>query len=358
MALLDNRSLIKQFDPHNYLSHILEVPDQLIDGYVIGSEAIIPALYGQAKHVLILAVGESAPAALAVESLVAAYSRLPVMVCQDYVLPHWVSGDTLVIALDYSGTSEQVVMAFQEAAKRKARLLSISLGGDLIRESRRFRSPHITLTYGAPARVAFYHLLSVLIAVFRKLDLIDFREAMVTEAAVLCRSLIQNSGPEVAQYQNNAKQLAEKIALRRTLIVGSGPLTAIVKKWQTTLAATGRTVVVASTLSEFNDTIINGLGAIIKGVESPLVIMLQSKYDFSRNKLQQTLTYQVAQAKKIVYEQVFMHPSGSLFGEIVLAALLGDLVSYYLALLIGHDPTYLEATTFIRERLAQDIAAS
>ncbi len=354
MALLDNRSLIKQFDQHNYLSHILESPDQLIEGYSLGVSVTIPALYAQARQVLILAVGESAAVAHALAALTVSYSRVPIIVSEDYTLPHWVSGDTLVLALDYSGSSEQVLVAFQEAARRRARLLAISIGGDLAREARRSRGSHITLTYGAPARVAFYHMFSCAVAVLRKLDFLEFREAMITETVVLCRSLLQNIGPEAPHFQNNAKQLAEKIVARRTICVGSGPLVPVAKKWQVAFAATGRVITLASALGEFNDTIINGLTAVSKPAEGPVVIMLQSKYDAPRNKLQQTLTYQVAQAQKVTYEQIFMHPSGSLFGEIVLAALLGDMVSYYLALLTGNDPTYLPVTTYIKEHLASE----
>lgn len=354
MSQLDNRAVIKQLDQNNYLSHILDVPEQLVDGFALGESITIPALYAQAKQVVLLASGECMPVALSLQSLAREYARVSITVINDYVIPHWVSSDTLVIAIDYNGTNEEVLVAFREAASRRARLLAVSVGGDLAREARRVRAVHVPLGYGAPARAAFFYTFSCLAYVFRKLDLVEIRESTITEASVLSRSLLETMGIEVAQYQNNAKQLAEKIFTRKTLIIGSGPLTAVAKRWQLVIAQNGKVLTTSSSLSEFNDTIINGLGYFTKPIEAPLVIMLQSKYDHPRNKLQQTLTYQVAQAQKIVYEQIFMHPSGSLFGEIVLASLLGEMVAYYIALLSHSDPTHGEATVYIQERLRRE----
>lgn len=353
MSHLDNRSIIKQIDQHNYISHLLDIPEQLVEGFSLGSEVRLPALYAQAKQVIILTSGEMLPVALALESLMVDYARVPVVIVEDFVLPKWVSTDTLVIALDYNGDSEEVLTAFREAAKRRARLLSVSIAGELASESRRFRSPHVALNYGAPARTAFYYTLSCLCALAKKLDFIELKEATVVEASVLCRSLLQTIHPEVAQYKNQAKQLAEKVINRKVFIVGSGLLIPVAKKWQTTFAATGKVAALYSTTSEFNDTIINSLGYQSKTAEQPMIVMLQSKYSHSRVKLQQTLIYQVAQARKIVYEAVFMHPSGSPLGEIVLASLMGDWVSYYLALLLAQDPSFMEATLYVKEQLAQ-----
>ncbi len=353
MSLLDNRSLIKQVDGHNYLNHLLDVPEQLIGGYELAVGAPLVALFAQSRQVLIVAAGEMAPAAYAVATLAANYGRVPVVVSEDYALPAWVSSDTLVVAVDYYGSTGPVVTSFQEAAKRRARLLAISLGGDLAKEARRVKASHIMVNYGAPARAAFAYVLSCLCQLFRRLDFLELREATVTEASSLSRSLLENIGPDVAHYQNPAKQLARNISERRHVVVIAGAaLWAVARKWQVSLASTGKTIAVCSILSDFNDTIINGLAPQSKPTESPLVIMLQSKYDHQRTKVQQTLTYQVSQARKVAYEQVFMHPSGSNFGEIVLAGLMGEMVGYYLALLSHQDPSVTEASDYIREQSA------
>src|SRR4026208_2319976 len=99
MSHLDNRSLIKQLDPNNYLEHILEVPDQLQAGLELGQDTIIPALYAQAKQVVILTSTDMLPVALALEAMMVDYARVPVVIVHDFVLPKWVSNETLVVAL-------------------------------------------------------------------------------------------------------------------------------------------------------------------------------------------------------------------------------------------------------------------
>lgn len=354
MSVLDNRSIIKQIDPTNYLSHIFDIPEQLEEGFNLGYSTKIPALFAQAKQVIILSSIEMYPVALSLQSLGLLYARVPIIIVTDYILPMWVSSETLVIALDYAGNTEQVLTAFREAATVSKRLVAVSIEGDLGKEARRVRAVHIPLSYGAPGRIAFYYIFSCLAYVFRKLDLVDIREATITEAGVLSRAMLQNIGPDVPQFQNNAKQLAEKITQHPAVIIGSGPLVASAKKWELTIAASGKVHIPSTTLGEFNDTIINGMHKATKTTDALTVVMLQSKYDHARNKLQQTITYKVAQAQKVVYEQIFMHPSGSLFGELVLVGILGDMVSFYIALLRQVDPSVTEISRYIQEQLSDD----
>jgi hypothetical protein len=86
--------------------------------------------------------------------------------------------------------------------------------------------------------------------------------------------------------------------------------------------------------------------------EAPVVVLLQSKYDHPRNKLQQTLAHQVAEAQKFLFEQIFIHPSGSLFGELLLTALYGDIVAFYVAWLLDKNPSMSELPHFIVEHLS------
>lgn len=354
MSILDNRQISKQLDQHNYLSHILEAPTQLSEGFDLGMGSTISAGLVQAKQVVIATSGEMEALGQAIVALTLTTSKVPVVIVNDYVLPHWVGSETLVLALDYYGSNDQVIRVYQEAATRKARLLSVSVGGVLSRESRRFRAHHITLRYGALARVAFFYTLGVVIAIAKKLDLLEIKESTVTEAIVLSRTLLENINPEVAQYQNNAKQLAQKIVTHPTTIVGSGPLFSVASKWGVSCGATGKASVRIMSLSDFSATMLNGLSGLGKQTQMPFVVMLQSKYDHQRNKVIQTLVYQVAQAQKIAYEQIFMHPSGSLFGEIVLSSLLGEMVGYYLAMLGSRDPSETLATDYLFDALTAE----
>lgn len=355
MSTLDNRLLVKELDTRNYLSHILEGPQQLVDGYRLGEQITLPALYAQSKQVVIIPSGEIAPIAYAIASLAAETSRAPVCVLEDFLLPQWIGRDTLVIALDYTGASAAVLAAYRQAVQRRARTLAVSLEGELSRESRRARSHHVTIEYGALARVASFYVLGVAAAVAKKLDLIDLKGAMVDEAADLGRALLENINPDVAHYQNNAKQLAQKAFGRPVIVVSGLPLETAAVKWGVSLSATGKQIAVSVPLARFSDTLINGLYQPAKPADAPLVVMLQSKYDHQQTKVSQTLVYQVAQSHKVVYEQVFMHPSGSLLGEMCLSSLLGEMVGYYVALLHHRDPSETEASDFVRAGLNETV---
>lgn len=352
MSLLDNRSHLKQFDSHNYLSHILDTPDQIAEGFLLGESVTIPALYAQSKQVLFIASGELLPVAHACMAMMLPYARVPVSVCDDYVIPKWVSRDTLVFGIDYSGDSEDVASCFRQAAQQRARLFALSVNGEIAREARRYRAPNLAIQYGAPPRAAFSYFMSCLAIILKKLDFIDLGKNELTETVNLSSALLETIGPENAQFRNTAKQLAEKIAQRKTIIIGSGPLVPIAQKWQIALASSAKKVAIDTTLNLFNSSLINALEFQTKPNDAPVVILLQSRYDHARNKLQQTLTYQVAQAQKFIFEQIFIHPSGSLFGEMLLTALYGDIVAYYVAWLLNKNPSIVDLSHFIQEHLS------
>lgn len=349
---LDNRSAYKQLDQQNVFDHLIDAPEQLLAGWAAGSSAVVPASYAQAKHIVILAGGEDRPLAEAARLMAQVTSRVPVTVISTYQVPAWVGSDTVVIAYDYSGNSEQVVAAFEAAVAARARAVSITIGGAMAAVGRRYKVPHLALEYGAPARYAGYYSFPYLLAVLAKLGAVEVRDDDVREASVLMHALFNNFKPDVSEFQNGTKQLANKIMNRPTIIIGSGLLVPIAYRWQLQLSMAAKALVNAAALPEFGQTLINGLVAPEgRGAPARLGIILQSKYDHARNKLQQTLSYQVFQARRMMFEPIFMHPSGSPLGEVMLASLYGDLVAYYLAIASGRDPSVTEASTYIAQHL-------
>lgn len=355
MSHLDNRTVYKQLDTQNIFDHFVDAPEQLLVGWQAGAKAIIPAAYSQAKNVTFIASPEDLPMIETLALIARETSRVPVTVLSAYDVPHWLNRDSLLIAVDYSGNSEQVVSVYEKAVQQGVRALTVSVGGLLASAARRYKLPFLTLEYGAPARFAFYHTFPFLCALLKKLDLVDIQENQVREASVLLNSLLQNMRPETSEYENNTKQLAVKIANRQTVIVGSGNLAALAKRWQFQFASTSKMATSASSFPVFNQTLINAVGLTEgKPNQQWLGIILQSKYDSPRNKFQQTLAYQIFQARRLVFEPIFMHPSGSAFGEIVLTSLYGDLTAYYLAILTGNDPAYVEAGDYVTEHLQRE----
>ena len=81
------------------------------------------------KNVLILGMGGSALPAHIIESL--NILKVPMVTSHEYYIPSWVCENTLVLAVSYSGTTEETLSATNEAIERGAYIVGITTGGKL-----------------------------------------------------------------------------------------------------------------------------------------------------------------------------------------------------------------------------------
>jgi len=60
--------------------------------------------------------------------------KIPVFSNHNYGLPNYVGKNSLVFVISYSGNTEETLSAYDEAKKRKAKIISITSGGKLVKE--------------------------------------------------------------------------------------------------------------------------------------------------------------------------------------------------------------------------------
>ena len=81
-------------------------------------------------------------------------SRIPVMTIRDYKLPNFVDENTLVFAVSYSGNTEETLSAFEDAAKKKAKIVAVTSGGQLAEKAKKV----IKIPSGLQPRAALGYL--------------------------------------------------------------------------------------------------------------------------------------------------------------------------------------------------------
>src|SRR3989344_6267768 len=57
--------------------------------------------------------------------------KIPIITVRDYKLPNFVDENTLVFVVSYSGNTEETLSAFEDATKRKAKIVAVTSGGKL-----------------------------------------------------------------------------------------------------------------------------------------------------------------------------------------------------------------------------------
>ena len=100
--MLDDKNVVKQRDPQDYLGFAGEQPKQLLLDFGIAEQAM-PSR--DIHNIVYAAMGGSALAAELARTW--PEIRVPFVICKGYNLPAFVDEHTLVIASSYSGNTEE-----------------------------------------------------------------------------------------------------------------------------------------------------------------------------------------------------------------------------------------------------------
>lgn len=354
MANLDSLESIQELDRENILGNIQDFPDQVEKCWSDWKNVAIPTPYINAKSVLILGMGGSGQGGEIVSSLAEREVNVPVKVLHDYDIPAWVDKNTLVIAVSYSGGTEETLNAFIEAGKLTEKLITISTGGALYSLGTQLKALHYRIHYGSQPRAAIGFTLTSILAIFSKIKLLEISEDDIKEAVLLLRALKKKLDVNITTGKNPAKLLARKAFGKIPIIYGSGNLSQVASRFKGDFNENAKTVSFFEILPELNHNALVGLEFPDDLKQKLFFIVLQSKYDHPRNILRQNITAQIIQQKRIPCESVMMQPAGNPISEIMQVIFLGSFTSYYLAMLNNVAPEPVEIIKVLKDKLNEN----
>lgn len=352
MANLDNFSAIRALDKENHLANIQDMPDQVEKTWDDFKSQGLPTLFVNAKSILILGMGGSAQGGGIVANL-AQKASIPIFVCRDYEIPGWVDKNTLVIAVSYSGETEETVAALMAAAKYTDKIITISTGGRVYSIGTQHRAFHYRVRYGSQPRAALGVVLTAILAIFAKLKIVEVTDDDIREAVLLMQALKKKIDVEVPERRNPAKVLAKKLYGRFPIVYGSGNLSEVARRYKAQFNENAKTASFFEIMPELNHNSLVGLDFPEDIRQKLFFIMLESKFDHERVKLRQSIVAQIFEQKKLNYETVNIEPAGNPVSEILQVILFGDFASYYLAILNNIAPDPVEIISFLKDKLAE-----
>ena len=120
MVSLDSVDEIKNLDSNNVASSIQSFGEQLKSAWEGVKSVEVPSDYRIVKNIVVSGMGGSALGAHFVRRV---YDlTLPLQIVNNYTLPTFVSGDTLLIVSSYSGNTEETLLAFNDGKQRRAKI--------------------------------------------------------------------------------------------------------------------------------------------------------------------------------------------------------------------------------------------
>ncbi|HSD82506.1 MAG TPA: bifunctional phosphoglucose/phosphomannose isomerase, partial [Anaerolineae bacterium] len=170
MIDLNDVKAIRMIDAHDMLGHIVDLPQQLIDGWATAEAIELPPSFRQIDRVVLAGMGGLADGGALFASLVAPECRLPISVVRDYELPAYAHGEhALVITTSYSGDTEETLAAFDQTLVRGCQLLVLTSNGQLLERAKKQVVPFIRIDYQSPPRAALGWSLASLLNVASRL---------------------------------------------------------------------------------------------------------------------------------------------------------------------------------------------
>ncbi len=354
MNTLDNVKAIQQLDPSGVLASTKQFADQCQQAWKEASAIVFPKQYQPIYNIVVSGMGGSRFTPKTIKELYRDRIREPYEIVEDYTLPAYVDGDTLVILSSYSGTTEEVLSCGQDAVKRGAKLTGIIHGGPIADLLKKQAAPMYQFTpthnpCGQP-RIGAGYLLMGHLGLLKALQVIDIEEKEVTEAIAYARSMTERYTEDVPTAQNPAKQLAIAIDNTHPFVITAEFLKGFGNGFANQLNETAKMISDPRVIPELNHHLMEGLGLPRRLSQTALFVFFQSPLYSHRILRRFAVTHEVLAKQQIkTYDVALTGPTP--LAQVLEAYVLSGFTSFYLAMLHDSDPVAIPWVDYFKKQL-------
>ena len=348
---LDSSQTYLRLDPSGMAGRIKDLPNQCRQVQEAVGRVQLPDRLRSMERVLIAGMGGSAIGGDLLADVASVESTIPVTVWRDYNLPPSVDDKTLVIACSYSGGTEETLSAFKEAMAKDAGVVAVTGGATLAQEAANANIPVVPIDYQGEPRAAIGYSFLAPLLVLAKLGLVAVPTNMVAEAVDELERHIPLLAAETPEVQNPAKQLARELLGRLPVVYGSGLLQGVARRWKTQLNENAKVWAFFELLPEANHNAVVGYQLPDAVRSLAFVVLLRPTDPHPRVALRYEVTQELLDQQGVPYRVVEARGASAL-SQIFSSLIVGDYVSYYLAILQGIDPSPVGPIAHVRQRLA------
>lgn len=337
-------------DRSDIMGDILDLPSQLEDALWRAEAAGLPRRDAPGGLILCGMGGSAVGGELAVAAT-GRRARRPLKVSRDYELDPWIGADALVLCSSYSGDTEETLACYGAAGAAGAARVALTTGGALASAARTDGVPVIGVPSGFQPRAAVAYTTVGALECVAACGAGDPPGEEVRAAGALLEALIEDWGPHAPEH-SEAKAIARALEGSLPVVYGAGATVAAARRWKSQLNENAKLPAFASVLPEADHNELIGYQR-ARGL-APLHAVFLGEAD-QRPELRRrlALTAEVARAAGAVGVTRVEARGETPLERLLSLVLLGDLVSIYLAVLDGVDPTPVPALESFKERLAE-----
>ncbi len=336
-------------DAAGALADIMGLPDQLRDALWRVQSANLTR-QESSDGLIIAGMGGSAIGGSLAREALGDRALRPMVLARGYALPAWTTPETTVLCSSYSGDTEETLAGYEAAGALGARRIVATTGGKLAAAARAEEVPVIPLPGGFQPRSAVAYALVVALEVAALCGAGESIHSEIDVAAAHAERLAARWGPD-GPADSLPKALAHGLNGTAAHVYGAGLTTPIAYRWKCQINENAKMPAAWAELPELDHNEICGwVGAPEVGRFSAVFLDDSDLHPRIRQRIELT--------RGIIAGGVSSSHRVETVGEtrverLVSLVLLGDLVSLYLAVLRGVDPTPVEPIDQLKEALAR-----
>ena len=348
-------------DSLGFLDAVAGLPEQLaLAAQTSGAEIAAAVAAGRLPtadaidNVVVLGMGGSGISGDVLAAVANSTLPVPVTVLKQYRTPKFVGPRTLVLAVSYSGGTEETASMAEGALERGAPLVVISKGGELGALAEQSDSLRISCPDGFLPRAALGALIAPLFLTLEGVGMLPDAPAWIADAQTQLAARRDRCDSSVTGTANPAREIARKIGRTIPLIYGGGALGAVAAmRWKCDVNENAKAPAFWNTHPELDHNEICAWGQ-NGDVTRQILTVVELRHGFEHERLEPRFAVVRELMREAVHEILEVRAEGNgRLAQLLDLMYLGDWVSCYLALDNDVDPGPIDAIFALKQQLAE-----
>ena len=342
-SILDNPQWMSEIDGGRMIDQIIGFPDHLSSS--LCSEVDVEFT---GKSICLCGMGGSAISGDILSDCVIRESECHMSVVRGIELPGWVDKETLLVAVSYSGNTQEVLTVIDTALRKGLNIVAVTSGGRLMEVCERENIPYIKVPKGYQPRAALGYLLGSTACVLERAGIIPIASNMARLVEPL-KKFQETFVPDVPTEENLAKRTAFDLEGTVPVIYAASEMRSAALRWHTQINENSKMMAFTGEVPECNHNHIVGW---MEGTKETCCRPV-----FLRSRTDNPLTGEAMSVTIDFLNEGWKSPVVLDFAEetrihnLIEAIMVGDFVSYYLAMLNGVDPLPVESIQDLKRRM-------
>jgi len=317
---------------------ILDSPKQLKTGLSLAKNI---KLEGKFDKIIICGMGGSALPANILITYFLNNLKMPVFSHRTYNLPAQADKNSLIVAISYSGNTEETVSAYKQAIEKGYKVVAIATGGKLKELAEKNNQPIALIPNNAEQpRFSLGYQTAALLKILSNSGVIEDKTNEILEIS-------NNLNP--TDHEEQGKDIAKKLVDKIPVIYASSRLRILARIWKIKFNETSKIMSFWNYFPELNHNEMVGLTN-LKGNFHFLTI--QDENDHKGVQKRMKLFFNLAKEKGTDVDIIQIKGKNTL-DKMWNCLVLADWVTYYLALEYGQDPTPVKIVEEFKKKLKE-----